>query len=239
MGFFDYTKVDLLAHDGDDLILQCAKPLRARLWVDAWAAGEVVRVRLDISEEIALADDSSNEGQGPRLRRALQILCQRLDRQPLEYFYRAKIVRPLEFWPHLRILLEPAPPPMQPRRHPRLGHRIRAMSPALPEYKATVRNLSESGIGLDLSAPLEKGFQLRLRLEPDGGQDTPFEMEAEVCWCRSVLQLNHASSETERAKAFEAGLRFLPASPESQELLSSLLESFDVLEKSEPSFETR
>jgi hypothetical protein len=239
LGFFDYTKVDLLAHDGDDLILQCAKPLKGRLWVDAWAAGQVVRVRLEVSEEIALADETANEGEGPRLRRALQILCQRLERQPMEYFYRATIRRPLEFWPHLRILLEPAPPPMQPRRHPRLGHRIRAMSPALPEYKATVRNLSESGIGLDLSAPLEKGYQLRLRLEPDGGQDTPFEMEAEVCWCRSVLQLTHASSETERAKAYEAGLRFLPASPESQELLSSLLESFEVLENSEPSFEMR
>jgi hypothetical protein len=224
---FDYVKVDLLAHDEDVLLLQCDEVLSGRNWVEAWAAGETIHIRLQILDEADALDEKTPAYEAARMTEALTKLAQRLERPVMKHFYRATIRRPLEFLPHLKVLLEPAPH-LDHRTQPRVGHHIRVMSAGLPGYHATVRNISDRGIGLDLSGPVRTGTRMALRLEPDGGRDIPFELEAEVCWCRPTAGFveGRATDEAGRAHAYEAGLRLLPLSREAELSLKAFLSSF-------------
>ncbi|MBT9589185.1 PilZ domain-containing protein [bacterium] len=229
MHLFDYVKADLLARDGDGLILQCDENLSGRHWVEAWVAGETIHIRLQIVAELGVEDEDTPLYLAIQMAETLTQLCRRLERPPMKHFYQATIRRPLEFAPLLDVLLEPAPHPVEHRARTRIGHHIRAMSAELPGYRGTVRNISEKGIGLDLAGPIQKGQKVALRLEPDGGRDVPFDIEAEVCWCnptRPEIQ-GRAPDEAGRAHAFEAGLRYLPMTREGEVSLRVFLESFD------------
>ena len=228
MHLFDYVKVDFLARDGDGLILQCDEKLSGRNWVEAWVAGETIHIRLEIVSELGVEDEETPAYLATQMAETLTQLCGRLERQPMKHFYQATIRRPKEFAPLLDVLLEPAPHPVEHRARTRIGHHIRVMSADLPGYRGTVRNISDKGIGLDLSGPIQKGKKVSLRLEPDGGRDLPFDIEAEVCWCnptRSDIQ-GRAPDEAGRAHAFEAGLRYLPLTREAELNLRAFLESF-------------
>ncbi len=228
MHFGESIKVDLLAQDGDVLFLQCDQELTGRNWVEAWVAGETIHVRLQILGEAEAHFQDGPAYQAISLNEALSQMARRLERKVAKHFYRATIRRPLEFGPHLKVLLEPAPRAVCRRSKARLDHHIRATSPELPGYQATVRDLTDQGIGLDLSGPLREGSRLSLRLEPDGARDTPFDLEAEVCWCRPTASLpqGRALGEAGQAHVFEAGLRLLQQNPKDETSLKAFLASF-------------
>lgn len=220
---FHYPPADLLAREGSDLILQCDEILSGRAWLAATVAGETINVRVEIVEEFQPGAEPFPAPWMDELRAGLQLA-------PKKHLYRARVRRPVDFLPYLEVLLEPTPRSTEQRATPRMTHHIRVMGPQLPDFRGTVRDLSEAGIGLDLVGPLPLGTRLSLTLEPDGGKDTPFEVEAQVCWCRANVAGRRAPDETGRAHAYEVGACFLPLTPNAKQLLSAFLDKVGKLE---------
>ena len=219
MHLFPNHAADLLARDQQGLIMQCDDALSGRAWVEAWVAGETIHVRLEILEKM-----ESTLGWVEDFRT-------RLERERKQHLYRVRVRRPVEFIPYLDVLLEPAPHMVEHREQRRLHHHVRVMSPDLPDYRGTVRDLSEGGVGLDLVGPLRVGARLQLRLEPDGAKDIPFDLEAEVCWCRATTQEGtRAHDESGRAHAYEVGARFLTLSDKASIQLRDFLDRVSHLE---------
>jgi len=69
------------------------------------------------------------------------------------------------------------------RRQPRLNERLRVMSPELPEYQALTLDISQGGLRLDVSAPLQPGELLELSLSFPGYEGDVV-CEVQVLWCR-------------------------------------------------------
>ncbi len=82
------------------------------------------------------------------------------------------------------------------RQQPRLGERLRVMSPELPDYQALTLDISVGGLRLDVSAPLQAGELLELGVGFPGYEGDVV-CEVQVLWCRPEGQ------------RFAAGCRFV------------------------------
>lgn len=69
------------------------------------------------------------------------------------------------------------------RRQPRLGERLRVMSPELPDYQALTLDISDGGLRLDVSDQLEPGELLALSISFPGSEGD-VRCEVQVLWCR-------------------------------------------------------
>ena len=69
------------------------------------------------------------------------------------------------------------------RRQPRLGERLRVMSPELPDYQALTLDISDGGLRLDVSGPLQPGELLELGISFPGYEGDVL-CEVQVLWCQ-------------------------------------------------------
>ncbi|MBN9419495.1 hypothetical protein ABS71_07965 [bacterium SCN 62-11] len=69
------------------------------------------------------------------------------------------------------------------RRQPRMGERLRVMSPELPDYQALTLDISDGGLRLDVSDQLQPGELLALSVSFPG-YDGDVQCEVQVLWCR-------------------------------------------------------
>ena len=104
------------------------------------------------------------------------------------------------------------------RQHPRFRVEVAAeLTLGHHTVAAATQNVSEGGVGLSLSRPLEDGavFQLTLFLTQDGIEDPdeePFEAQATVAWTAPSDDGNHM-----------AGVRFGPLTPAQRQQLQRFL----------------
>ena len=226
-------RVDLIAWDQEVFFLQSDAVLSGHGKVRAWVWGETVHPYLNVLEEISQTPGPGASWGRPWVEE-MQGLVVRLGRPPLKHWYRAELDGPEPFRPYLEILLEPAPHQgVEHRRSPRLEHHFRVMSNDLPDLRATVRDISDSGLGLDLVGPLQRGARISLRLEPDDGAVRPFPVQAEVCWCRPSKRTAAVESRAGMAAGthlFEAGARFIDLDQDARSSLNAYLERLQGLE---------
>lgn len=100
------------------------------------------------------------------------------------------------------------------RRHPRLARIFRVRSQALPNFRATTRDVSETGICVACEGPLEPGATLELTLDLDTVNAPSLRCRAWVVWCRPAGG----------PRAWLVGFRFTELSPHGLVVLRAFLE---------------
>jgi len=110
--------------------------------------------------------------------------AQNLFGQTQAQLYAVQVESPASALPYLEQLLEGLPQAQELRLKPRVEKRLRATSPILPGFQAIVVDLSESGLGMLISAPLERGriFDFDIDFEEQGMRR--MSLRGKVCWCR-------------------------------------------------------
>ncbi len=110
--------------------------------------------------------------------------------------------------------LKPEVPLEGMRRYPRFPCSLRVFSQQLPGYQALAKDLSEGGMKLDLSGPLEPGTDLELKIETNRADWPWLDVIARVMWCRQKSR-----------GGYEAGLAFLPMHPNTVEFIRWMVSS--------------
>lgn len=110
--------------------------------------------------------------------------AQNLFGQAQAQLYAVQVESPASALPYLEQLLEGQPQAQELRLKPRVEKRLRATSPILPGFHGIVVDLSETGLGMLISSPLERGrvFDFDIDFEEQGmGR---MSLTGKVCWCR-------------------------------------------------------
>lgn len=99
------------------------------------------------------------------------------------------------------------------QKYARLFHRtsarLRALSPALPNFKALSVDVSQGGLRLETEAPLTPGARIKMSLDLDIPEQTPIPLTCRVVWCKPT------------GKTYEVGLQFMDLEPWIPPLLDS------------------
>lgn len=172
-------QAELLALDRDLVTLQLNHEPRGEVFsAHAQAApGVYFRARFRLLREVT----------GRQVHRRLRDLGY----APRRYLCCCRLETPREALQHLRVLLEPLAPVRETERVPRI---LRVRSLWLPEYTAIATDISRTGVGMRCRGPLEAGLTLPLRIDSEEG---PFELDAEIRWCREKDQEHHAGAHFE------------------------------------------
>lgn len=104
--------------------------------------------------------------------------------QPQPRVYSASVESPPTALSYLEQLLEAQPRAQELRAKPRVEKRLRATSPQLPGFQGTVVDLSESGLGMLVSAPVERGRFLDFDIDFEEQGKGRLALRGKVCWCR-------------------------------------------------------
>jgi len=170
---------ELLALDRDLVTLQLNHAPRSEVFsADALAApGVPFRARFRHLRQVS----------GRHLARRIR----ELGYSPRRYVCCCRLEQPLNALEHLRVLLEPLAPVRETERVPKV---LRVRSLWLPEYTAIATDISRSGLGMRCRGPIEAGLTLPLRIDSEEG---PFELDAEIRWCREEDQEHHAGAHFE------------------------------------------
>lgn len=134
--------------------------------------------------------------------------CEKCFGEVASCFYSTQVQSPAEVIPHLQQLLDGLPQPQELRTAPRVEKRLRATSPQLPGFRGTVVDLSETGLGLLIDGPMQKGQRFRLLLDLEDQRIGRLDLHCLVCWCRP-----------EPGAPFRAGIQFEAMPLEQQRTL--------------------
>lgn len=96
------------------------------------------------------------------------------------------------------------------RSFPRTSARLRALSPALPGFKALSIDVSQGGLRLETLDKLLPGSKIKMSLDLDIPEQAPIPLNCRVVWCQEV------------GKSYLVGLQFVELEP----WIPPLLESF-------------
>lgn len=103
------------------------------------------------------------------------------------------------------------------RNAPRLTRVFRVRSQALANFRATTRDVSETGLCVGCEGPLERGSEVELVLDLDTVNAPSLTCRAEVVWCRPD------------DRAWLVGFRFTNLSPHGVQVLRGFLEQVRML----------
>ncbi|MEW6277742.1 MAG: PilZ domain-containing protein [Candidatus Eremiobacterota bacterium] len=79
---------------------------------------------------------------------------------------------------------QPAPVNNDRRRQGRVPHTIQVVSKELPNFVAMSADISETGLRLVVSQPMEAGRSLIVAFDVDDTSSVPIRIEAQTVWCR-------------------------------------------------------
>lgn len=96
------------------------------------------------------------------------------------------------------------------RSYPRTQARLRALSPALPSFRALSLDLSQGGLKLETEDRLLPGTRIPMTLDLEIPEQDPIPVTCRVVWCQAT------------SKSFVVGLQFVDLEP----WVAPLLESF-------------
>lgn len=99
------------------------------------------------------------------------------------------------------------------RRRPRLARVFRVRSQALANFRATTRDVSETGVCVACEGPLEPGTEVELTLDLDTVNAPSLKCRSQVVWCRPG-----------GGRTWLVGFRFEELSPHGLVVLRSFLE---------------
>lgn len=97
-----------------------------------------------------------------------------------EQGYRGTLVAPQEMVAFLKEIFAPY---HEKRQSVRLDRNLRVISKDLPGFKGTSRDLSLTGMRVEVQAPVPVGAKLELQLDLDDAQATTLQLKGETRWC--------------------------------------------------------
>lgn len=95
------------------------------------------------------------------------------------------------------------------RGTPRTAARLRALSPALPNFRALSLDLSQGGLKLETEDSLVPGTRIQMRLDLEIPDQEPVPLDCRVVWCQAT------------GRSYLVGLQFLELEPWVMPLLES------------------
>jgi len=95
------------------------------------------------------------------------------------------------------------------RVYPRTNARLRALSPALPNFRALSIDVSQGGLKLETEDKLTPGARIKMDLDLDIPDQEPIPLNCRVVWCQAI------------GKTFTVGLQFVDLEPWVPPLLKS------------------
>ena len=207
-GWFQARPVQCFAYEDDVLYVQSASPL---------SVGSSLKLRAELP--VRAGDEPLSAELKLKLLAALPLNAlfeKRLQTcfgQVLPHIYSGSLQAPLDYAPLLARLLDPLPQPQELRTAPRATRRLRVTSRDLPNFRGTVMDLSEGGLGMLVDAVVERGRLIQFEVDFEEHSRKPIGLKGKVCWCRP-----------EPGAAFRIGVQFEDLSPALRLALQSVVQ---------------